>query len=188
MQYRYRESDVQALAFVLEAATGRKLAEHLSEKLWRPLGMEADGQWSLDHPDGSEKAFCCLSARARDFARFGMLYANGGAVSGRQVLPVGWIALAASGRSRAYKNWDHGRLWWHPADDAGDFVAYGYKGQNIYISPEARVVIVKFSERRQPDPLPLFRGIAQALNAQSQAAVAQSDAGVRYPARAAALR
>ena len=38
-----------------------------------------------------EKAFCCISARARDFARFGRLYLDRGRWNGAQLLPA-WPA------------------------------------------------------------------------------------------------
>jgi hypothetical protein len=39
------------------------------------LGMEFSASWSIDRKkNGLEKAFCCLNARARDFAKLGRLY------------------------------------------------------------------------------------------------------------------
>ena len=77
-RWRYNEADVQVLGYVLEAAVGRTVSEYLAEKLWRPLGMEAEALWALDREGGSEKTFCCISARARDFARLGRLFAARG--------------------------------------------------------------------------------------------------------------
>jgi CubicO group peptidase (beta-lactamase class C family) len=64
---------------ILERATGMPVSRYLQEKLWKPLGMEADGSWSLDSTQGGfEKMESGVNARARDFARFGMLFARRG--------------------------------------------------------------------------------------------------------------
>ncbi len=36
--------------------------------------MEYDASWSLDQKSGLEKTFCCVNAKARDFAKIGRLY------------------------------------------------------------------------------------------------------------------
>ena len=60
------------------------VARYLQEKLWKPMGMEADGSWSLDSKkDGFEKMESGVNARACDFARFGMLFAKEGKVGGK---------------------------------------------------------------------------------------------------------
>lgn len=76
--WRYSETDVQVLGFVLERAVGMPVSSYLAARLWQPLGMESQALWALDREGGSEKTFCCLSARARDFARFGQLMRDGG--------------------------------------------------------------------------------------------------------------
>ena len=62
--------------------------------LWPSIstGMESEALWALDREGGVEKAFCCISARARDFARFGLLYLKGGSWNGEQLVPSSWIA------------------------------------------------------------------------------------------------
>jgi CubicO group peptidase (beta-lactamase class C family) len=74
-EWKYKESDPQMLGLILERATGMTLSRYLEEKIWHPLGMEFDASWSLDSKEhGVEKAFCCFNARARDFAKLGVLY------------------------------------------------------------------------------------------------------------------
>ena len=45
---RYNSTDTHVLGMVLRRSTGRSLAEYLREKLWEPLGMEADAFWVVD--------------------------------------------------------------------------------------------------------------------------------------------
>lgn len=36
------------LGLVLRAAAGKPLADYLSEKIWQPMGAEADASWLID--------------------------------------------------------------------------------------------------------------------------------------------
>ena len=162
--WRYSEADTQVLGFVLEAATGTTLSAYLSEKMWKPLGMEAPALWALDRAGGTEKAFCCISARARDFARFGRLFLESGRAHGAQLLPASWARHEAVEGVRLPDGYVHRQLWWLPEGAERDFYAYGHNGQYLYVNPRARVVIVKFSETSRQDPVPMFRAIARAID------------------------
>ncbi len=71
---------------------GIPVSRYMEEKLWKPVGMEADGSWSLDSKgDGFEKMESGLNARARDFARFGMLFAKEGNWRGKQLISREWV-------------------------------------------------------------------------------------------------
>ena len=161
--WRYSEADVQMLGFVLEAAVGTTVSAYLAEKLWKPLGMESEALWALDREGGMEKAFCCISARARDFARFGRLYLDGGRWNGAQVLPAKWADRSVLPGVRTQDGYTHQHLWWTPEGMESDFYAYGHNGQYVYVNPKARVVIVKFSETNRQDPVPMFRAVSGVL-------------------------
>jgi CubicO group peptidase (beta-lactamase class C family) len=161
--WRYSETDVQVLGFVLERAVGMPVSDYLAAKLWQPLGMESKALWALDREGGSEKTFCCLSARARDFARFGKLMRDGGRWNGRQLVPAAWAARSVLPGIEALDRHTHQHLWWTPHGGRGDFYAYGHNGQYLYVNPAARLVIVKFSETNRQDPVPLFRALADAV-------------------------
>ena len=64
-----------SLGLVLRGATGRSVSDYLSEKIWQPMGAEANATWIVDK-GGYETGYCCLNATLRDYARFGMLLAN----------------------------------------------------------------------------------------------------------------
>lgn len=163
--WRYSEADIQVLGFVLERAVGMPVADYLAAKLWQPLGMESKALWALDREGGNEKTFCCLSARARDFARFGKLMRDGGRWNGRQLVPAAWAERAVLPGIDVDNGHVHQHLWWTPQGGRGDFYAYGHNGQYLYVNPAARLVIVKFSETKRQDPVPMFRAIADAVTA-----------------------
>ena len=162
-RWRYSEADVQVLGFVLEAAVGKSLSAYLTEKVWKPLGMESEALWALDREGGNEKAFCCISARARDFARFGRLLLDGGRRGGEEILPAAWANPASFPGVRTFDRYTQRHLWWFPEGTEGDYYAYGHNGQYLYVNPAARTVIVKFSETNRQDPVGMFRAVAAAL-------------------------
>lgn len=88
----YSSFDTQILGLIVERATKQKLSEYLEEKIWKPLGMEYNATWSIDSKKNQHtKAFCCLQAAARDYAKFARLYLNGGKWAGKQLLNEDWV-------------------------------------------------------------------------------------------------
>lgn len=151
----YSTGETQVLAEVLRSAVGRPLAEYLSERIWRPAGMEAEALWWLDSPDGTEIGGSGISATLRDYGRFGQFVLEEGLVNGVAVLPPGWMKEAAAPtRLRDGSALDYGYMWWtatHPeARRDGAYSALGIHGQYIYVNPAARVVIVVWSAQPQP--------------------------------------
>lgn len=144
IEFEYISENTQLLSFIVERATGKKLPEYLQEKIWKPLGMEYDATWSIDSKKHKEaKAFCCLNAVARDFAKFGRLYLNMGNWNGKQIIPKDWIEKSVksdeTGRTPYYSY-----QWWHYYDD--DFFAQGFLGQYIYVYPSKKIIIVRLGK------------------------------------------
>jgi hypothetical protein len=151
----YNSTDTHVLGMVLRRATGRSLAEYLRDKLWAPLGMEADGFWMVDAA-GAEMAGVGLNAVLRDYARLGCCYLNGGAWNGVQVVPSAWVTasvtpdaphLRPGARASAVRSLGYGYQWWVP-DDSGAFSAIGVYNQFVWVDPAARTVIAKTSAFR----------------------------------------
>jgi CubicO group peptidase (beta-lactamase class C family) len=173
-QWQYDNFHPLLLGMILERATGRKVSDYLSEKLWRPLGMEAAGSWSLDsRHDGFEKMESGLNARAVDFAKFGLLYLRGGLWHGRQVLPQSWIEastrhdpeVAGPATSPFASDWvrrfDYGYFWWIDPEVKGRFFALGNLGQYIYVAPDRDAVLLRFGTGFGGiDWIPILREIA----------------------------
>jgi len=88
--FEYNNYNPLLVGMILERATGMHVARYLQQKLWKPLGMETDGSWSLDSTSsGFEKMESGVNARARDFARFGMLFAQEGNWEDEQLISRG---------------------------------------------------------------------------------------------------
>ena len=163
--WQYNNYHPLLLGLILERATHRPVATYLSEKLWQPLGMEADGSWSIDSTvDGFEKLESGLNARAIDFAKFGRLYLNAGSWSGVQVVPADWVEESTRVDMTTDPADFYQYLWWVDIAQPyyGRFLARGNLGQFIYVVPDKRLVIVRFGERFGYTRWPaLLRSIAE---------------------------
>ena len=69
-KFAYASVETQVLGLVLRAVVGRPVADYLHEKIWEPMGAEADATWLIDRT-GQEATYCCLNAVLRDYARLG---------------------------------------------------------------------------------------------------------------------
>lgn len=144
-KFKYSSGDTQLLGLVLERALkDTKITDYLQEKLWKPLGMEYDATWSLDRNDGLEKTFCCVNARARDFAKIGRLYLNKGNWNGHQIVSEKWVERSITpdtlnGGANYYKY-----QWW--LEPEGAFMAKGILGQYIYVNPSKDLIIVRLGK------------------------------------------
>jgi len=145
--FDYVSGNTQLLGVVLEQALKSKtVTQYFQEKLWTPLEMEYDASWSIDKKkDGIEKTFCCVNARARDFAKIGRLYLNKGKWNGKQIVSEKWVEEStrvdlSDGGAEFYKY-----QWWIPSAN-GDFMAEGILGQYIYVNPSKNMVIVRMGK------------------------------------------
>ncbi|NUY82474.1 serine hydrolase [Flavobacterium sp. MAH-1] len=146
-KFEYVSGNTQLLGLVLERALKNKtVTQYFQEKLWTPLQMEYDGSWSIDKKnEGTEKTFCCINARARDFAKIGRLYLNKGNWNGKQLVSEKWVRESTKidtteGGVDYYKY-----QWWLPST-TGDFMAEGILGQYIYVDPSKNIVIVRMGK------------------------------------------
>lgn len=139
-KYEYQSGAAQLLGLALKKATGMELATYLSEKIWKPLGMEFPAKWSIDEK-GMEKAFCCIHATARDFAKIGQLILQEGNWQGKQLINKDYCKrmLTPTSANDAYCY----NIW---ADDDSPTTCrffYGFLGQFIIIVPDKNIVIIK---------------------------------------------
>ncbi len=162
--FLYNNYNLQLIGMVLERATGQNVSYYLQEKIWKPIGMQFNGSWSLDsQKSGFELMQAGINARAIDFAKFGRLYLKNGSWDGKQVIPAAWVAESTQedrsiDRAAYYPQWvlmENGyykHFWWgnHRDDSSYDFSAQGHLGQWIYVSPQADLIILRNGERDLP--------------------------------------
>ena len=156
-RFSYASVETQVLGLVLRAATGRPVAAYLEEKIWQPIGAEADATWLVDDT-GQESTYCCLNAVLRDWARVGLLLAHDGRWRGRQLIPAEWLQAATTVRDDqphlrprvATRYYGYGYQVWIFPGERRMFALLGVRGQSIFVDPTSRLVMVHTAVRRQP--------------------------------------
>ena len=176
---KYVSIDTHVIGMVLRSVTGQSASDYLSEKLLKPLGLEAVPYYLTD---GLGTAFVLggLNLTTRDYARFGLLFMRDGNLNGKQIVPQSWVQSSTQNNAPQptpdVAATDEGLLgygyqWWLPPEATeGEFFAIGIYGQYIYVNrPLKTVIAVNSADRNFKDDagritlenLALFRTIAE---------------------------
>jgi CubicO group peptidase (beta-lactamase class C family) len=173
-EFNYATLDTSVLGCILEKAVGMTGSEYMSEKIWKPAGMQADGYWIMDGPEGEGREFygAGFNATLRDFGRFGLMMLQNGEANGKQIVPADWVAESTIA-DEGYEPTEEGApfgyqyQWWTlPGSDA--YAALGLHDQFIYIDPPSNTVIVKLSHSLHPlglsaDTIAFFEQVTDSL-------------------------
>ena len=143
----YKTSETNLVGVLVADATGKHLADYLSEKIWRAYGMERDADWMIDDV-GHEQGGCCLAMTLRDYGRFGQFILDGARVNGQPIVPGNWLADATRTQVSTGTGTGYGYQWW--TRDDGTFEGRGIYGQTLHIDRARRLVIVFNSAAEQP--------------------------------------
>jgi Beta-lactamase class C and other penicillin binding proteins len=156
--FRYCSADTQLLAIILKRATGKNLADYLTEELWKPLGMEQDALWSIS--GDIEKSFCCINSNVRDFAKLGQLLLQKGNWNGQQLLDSTFVERMITADVPAFYPGEPHKygysVWLDNIHQPAFYAFLGHLGQRIIIVPEENVVIVRLG--KESDKRPLDKG------------------------------
>lgn len=177
--FAYKTVNSDVLGWIIARATGRNVAQLLSERIWSRLGAEQDGYFTVDSI-GTPFAGGGLNTGLRDLARFGEMLRNDGRYNGQQIVPKAVIDdIRRGGDKQAFakagydllKGWSYRSMWWVTDKEGGAFMARGVYGQRIYVDPKAEVVIVRYASHpvaanaaNDPVTLPAFEALARHLS------------------------
>jgi len=170
--WRYVSIDTHVVGMIIRGATGQDIASLMTEKIIKPLGMEANPYFLTD---GHGVAFVLggLNTTTRDNARFGQMFANGGMWQGKQMVPADWVEASTTASANTEPGeTGYGYQWWVPdGSQKGQFLGRGIYGQYVYIDRINNVVIAVHSADRafredgvQEQNEAMFRQIAESLN------------------------
>lgn len=177
--FAYKTANAEMLAWIVRRASGKSLAQLLSDRIWSRIGAEQDGYFMVDRI-GTESGGGGLNITLRDLARFGEMMRNHGrAANGQQVLPKAVIedirrggdpAKFAKAGFATLPGWSYRNMWWVSNNADGAYAARGIHGQAIYIDPKAQMVIARFGSHpiaangaNDPISLPMYQALADAL-------------------------
>ena len=166
-RFSYSSAESLVLGLVLAAATKRTVSDYAAEKLWQPLGAEADATWIID-AIGQEVTFAYVNAVLRDWARLGLMLANRGNWQGKTIVPEDWLtASAANALQTESPLAKYGYQIWY-SRDTRRFSLRGIRGQHLLVDPDLKLVLVHTAlSDGQPEIAELF-ALWNALRAQFQ--------------------
>jgi CubicO group peptidase (beta-lactamase class C family) len=155
--FHYISTNTDLLGWCIERAAGRRYADLVSELLWQPMGAERSAYITVDRLGAPRCAggFCCT---ARDLARVGLLFAEGG----NGVVPEGWLDDIITGGDRsawaqsiAAENYSglpmRYRSQWYVLERASPMAfAIGVFGQSLYVDSRNGFVMAKMSCQALP--------------------------------------
>ena len=176
--FAYKTINVDALAWVITAVTGKCIPQLLSERIWQPIGAQIEGYYQVDET-GVAFAGGGFNAALRDLAMFGEMMRNKGYFNGKQILPSAVYddivnhCDADQFDKKNYPNlkgWAYRNMWWVSNNEDKAFCARGVYGQTIYIDPVAEMVLVRLASHpsasnavNDPYSLPAYQTIADYL-------------------------
>ncbi|MHA1528939.1 MAG: serine hydrolase domain-containing protein [Alphaproteobacteria bacterium] len=155
--FHYISINTDLIGWAIERATGRRYADLVGELLWRPMGAESSAYITVDRL-GAPRCAGGLCCSARDLARLGLVFAEGGG----GIVPEGWLDDIMSGGGR--QAWTQGaeaenypglpmryRSQWYVLERASPMAfAIGVFGQSLYVDRANGLVVAKFSSQALP--------------------------------------
>ena len=145
--HRYESMTSQILGVVIERATGKRFANYLSEKVWKPLQMESPALVDLDsRKHHVAHTFGGITLTMRDLAKIGRLYLTGGLWDGKRIVSEAWIR-----QSTDYNTDNEGYHFnWYNLSNEGarkiqypGYYALGINAQVLYVNPYKRLIMVR---------------------------------------------
>jgi CubicO group peptidase (beta-lactamase class C family) len=159
----YSSRGYQILSRILGETIGggpQGVADFAARELFAPLGMR-DVTIQFDQA-GTMMGAWSVFASPRDWARFGLLYLNDGAIGTTRILPQGWVKMSTTptldagyGAGFWLNNTDtpvpsKPFAWGIPGAPRDAFMARGYMGQYIVIVPSQKLVVVRMGFAHGP--------------------------------------
>lgn len=140
-KFSYSTGGSHLLSAIIQQSAGQTTYDFAMEHLFKPLVMESV-QWRTD-PQGITDGGNGISMNARDAAKFGQLYLNGGKWKGRQIVPEKWVAESTKPQSEAQPIPGYGYQWWlRKFGNLNTYFAVGHGGQYIVVVPDLELVAV----------------------------------------------
>jgi CubicO group peptidase (beta-lactamase class C family) len=151
-KFEYNNVNSMLLADILESATGKKADVLLKEQVFDKIGLTDVTLWR--DAAGSPLTYCCVDTTARQYSRFGLLFARSGKWNQEQIISKSyvdqtftnvWTELNSStiNQQRGYS-----LHWWNSRDDDRSviFNTSGKFGQYIFVDRDNDLVFTRITK------------------------------------------
>ena len=146
--FNYTTGGSHLLAAIIQEATGETANNFAERHLFIPLGMDSV-QWRSD-PQGITDGGNGVSMTARDAAKLGQLYLDGGSWRDKQIIPRQWVEESTKRQFAGSPcTGEYGYSWWlHELSGYDVYYAMGAGGQYIFVVPDLNLVTVMAARLR----------------------------------------
>ena len=160
-QRRYESMTSAILGVVIERASGKRYADYLSERVWKPLGMEHPALVNIDsRKHDFAHCFGGISLTIQDLAKIGQLYLKNGMWEGRRIVSEDWIRQTADCDTSYHGyhfNWYNINYEGFVRPQYSGYYALGICEQVLYVNPHKNLVIVRIGKSNSgPTILPVL--------------------------------
>jgi CubicO group peptidase (beta-lactamase class C family) len=145
-RFAYDTPSAHLVSAVISHVAGTSEGRLAQRRLFGPMGIRLADYWPKDD-QGVTYGGTGLTLFARDAAKLGQLFLDGGRWHGRQLVPRAWVEES----TRAHVSFGHGQgygyFWW--TDDRRglhSFEAIGFGGQTVAVVPKLDLVVVVMSD------------------------------------------
>ena len=151
-KFEYNNVNSMLLAEIIEKATGQKADALLKERVFDKIGLTDATLWQ--DSAGNPLTYCCVDSTARQYSRFGLLFARSGNWNGEQIISEDYVNQTFSkvwdGIESSALDQDRGYSlhWWISRHDeeAVIFNATGKFGQYIFVDRENDIVFTRITK------------------------------------------
>jgi CubicO group peptidase (beta-lactamase class C family) len=147
--FQYSGANSMLLSAIIKGKTGMDADAFAEKHLFEPLGISSY-RWGR-YANGLTDTDGGLSLRARDMAKIGLLFLNGGEWDGEQVISLSWVEESTQAYVAAVAGAEYGYQWWRTDVPVGlrgvdNYFASGFGGQEIHVFPKLGLVVVFTNE------------------------------------------
>jgi CubicO group peptidase (beta-lactamase class C family) len=157
IKFEYNNANSMIIGDILFSATGIKADKLLSERILDPIGATDYKLWK----DEAENVltYCCVDMSARNYSRFGLLFARNGNWKGKQIIPESFV------NETFQVVWDITPQWWTEAkrgyslhwwvskydDESKIFNTSGKFGQFTFVDRENDLIFTRITKYNRKD-------------------------------------
>ena len=141
-KFAYNSMNTYILARIAERITGKSFDELVRERIFKPLGI-TNYFWEMG-PEGTEKGGWGLYLSAESWAKIGYMVLCDGNFLGRRILSKNWVCMSSTVKAIAPEfngNFNYAYQMW-TARNNDEILFNGMLGQNVWICPKNRLVVV----------------------------------------------
>jgi CubicO group peptidase (beta-lactamase class C family) len=145
-KWEYNNTGLQLLSPLIKEATGQTIPQLLDEGVFKKIGIQPN-DWSWEERGGVPLSFSGLHITARSFARYGLLFLNGGMWNKDKVISADWVAEATKASQEL--NPRYGYLWWNnsngvwPSVPTDAYAAMGKFSNDMLIVPSLDLIVIR---------------------------------------------